>query len=264
MEKGSPIPLKRSRSQHFLKDAELLRYEAEKLRVKGEKVLEIGAGDGRLSAQVLRQEPARLTLVELDPRFADSLRKRFAQEPRVEVREGDFLELDDQWRTPLIIGNIPYQITSPIMVKLCEWMPKRALLCVQKEVAQRVCAKAGTERYGRLSVMVQAHFKAEFLGEVNRSAFEPPPNVDSAFLLLSAKKNAKSLPPHFEIITAALFSHRLQTISGALVHERRRWGWSKEEARERALKLKIDARKVMHYEVEELVEMARRLPLPKE
>jgi len=264
MEKGSPIFLKKSRSQNFLKDPELLRYEAEKLKVKGEKVLEIGAGDGRLSIEVLRQEPERLTLVELDPRFADALRKRFAQEPRVEVREGDYLELDDKWRTPLIIGNIPYQITSPILVKLCDWMPKRALLCVQKEVAQRVCAKAGTENYGRLSVMVQAHFKCEFLGEVSRSSFEPPPNVDSAFLLLTAKKNAKSLPPHFEIITAALFSHRLQTISGALVHERRRWGWSKEEARAQALKLKLDARKVMHHEVEEFAGIARRLPPPKE
>ena len=264
MEKGSPISLKKSRSQHFLKDPELLRYEAEKLKVKGENVLEIGAGDGRLSEQVLAQNPARLVLVELDPRFAESLRKRFAQEPRVEVKEGDFLELGDPWRAPLIIGNIPYQITSPILVKLCEWMPKRALLCVQKEVAQRICSSSGTSEYGRLSVMVQAHFKAEFLGEVSRSLFDPPPRVDSAFVLLTKNKGAKALPPHFEIVTAALFSHRLQTLQQALVHSRHVWGWSKEEARAWALKLKIDARKVMHYRVEEFAEIARQLPQPKD
>ncbi|MCL6088607.1 MAG: 16S rRNA (adenine(1518)-N(6)/adenine(1519)-N(6))-dimethyltransferase RsmA [Candidatus Marsarchaeota archaeon] len=257
------FPLKKSRSQHFLQDKEILSFEAEKLEVSGEDVLEIGAGDGRLSEQLLSQNPSSLTLVELDERWAEHLRKRFSKDSRVRVMEGDVLSLPDSPSpAPLIAGNIPYQITSSILLKLGRWKPKRALICVQKEVAERISAPPGSSEYGRLSVFVQAHFETKLLGEVARGLFTPPPKVDSALLLLTRRKRLTPLPAHFETITAALFSHRLQTVAHALMGERRRWGWSKDEARERAGRLKISRKRVFELTPAEAAELAQILPAP--
>ena len=261
--RSSGIELKKSRSQHFLQDKEILRFEAEKLEVAGEDVLEIGAGDGRLSEQLLAQNPSSLTLVELDERWAEHLRKRFAKDARVKILSQDILSLPDSPApAPLIAGNIPYQITSPILLKLCRWRPKRALLCVQKEVAERISAPAGDSEYGRLSVFVQAHFEPRLLGAVARGLFTPPPKVDSAFVLLTRRKRLAPLPAHFEAITAALFSHRLQTVPQALVHARHSWGWDKDEARRWGRKLKMGTTRVFQLKPEQVEQIARLLPPP--
>jgi len=252
--------LKKSRSQNFLTDSQLLQKEAKWLGATGIRVLEIGAGDGRLSEQILTQNPSRLTLVELDSRFAQHLHKRFEKEPRVEVYEGDFLQMDGKWKTEAVAGNIPYQITSPILLKLAKWKPKCAVLCMQKEVAERIMAPAGTKEYGRLSVFMQANFEIEIMAIVPRGKFTPAPKVDSAIVRLTPNPNAEGLPANFEEVSAALFSHRLQTVASALVHERRRWGWSREEARAWASKLNIGHGKVMHQGVWEIVKIARQLP----
>jgi 16S rRNA (adenine1518-N6/adenine1519-N6)-dimethyltransferase len=259
---SSSIPLKKSRSQHFLTDASVLEGEAEALDARGEAVLEIGAGDGRLSEKLLARGPSSLTLVELDPKWADYLKEKFERDARVSVMCEDFLLIPDDFPASRIAGNIPYQITSQILLKLGRMKFEKAVLCVQKEVAGRMAAKAGTSNYGRLSVYAQLHFDLQILAQVPRASFTPQPKVDSSVVLLQPSASARSLPPHLDLVTAALFSHRLQTIPQALVHARRLWGWDKDEARQWGRKLKMDQTRVFQLGPKELLGIARLLPPP--
>ena len=253
--------LQKSRSQHFLTDAAVLEGEAEALDVRGEPVVEIGAGDGRLSERLLKREPSSLTLVELDKKWADYLQDKLGGKKNVVVVQEDFLQLPDDFPASRIAGNIPYQITSPILLKLGRMKFDKAVLCVQKEVAERMIAKAGASTYGRLSVYAQLRFDIQILAEVPRSSFTPPPKVDSSIICLMPKSGAAKLPPSLDLVTAALFSHRLQTLPQALVHARRLWAWDKEEARAQAAKLKMDGR-VFQLAPAQFMEIARILPPP--
>ena len=256
--------LKKSRSQHFLADALVLKSEARILEAKGKTVLEIGAGDGRLSEQVLAQAPKKLTLVEYDPQWAGFLREKFKGDERVEVLHTDFLKLPDSFPATHIIGNIPYQITSEILIKLGKMKFKRAVLCVQKEVAARLISEAGTSEYGRLTVFAQTRFIVEYFGSIPRESFTPPPKVDSSIIILTPNPTAKSLPDNLDIVTAALFSHRLKNVSGSIFHSRHVWGWSKDEAREIAQNLYMSERRVFEMEPGQVVELAKSLPAPRQ
>ena len=272
---ASPLfALKKSRSQHFLTDASVLEGEAEALDVRGETVLEIGSGDGRLSERLLARQPASLTLVELDQKWADYLKEKFGRDERVVVMHEDFLQLPDSIGASRIVGNIPYQITSPILLKLGRMKFSKAVLCVQNEVAERLMAPAGTREYGRLSVFAQLHFDLQILAQVPRSSFTPPPKVDSSIICLMPKSAAALsphsaalpsqavLPAHLDAVSAALFSHRLQTVAQALVHARRLWAWDKDEARAQARKLKMDDRRVFQLTPAQFVEITSLLPPP--
>lgn len=255
-----PVGLKKSRSQHFLTDREVLKAEANALEAQGKDVLEIGAGDGRLSQLVYSHAPNSLTLVELDKQWAGKLRAKFNRKRGVKILNQDVLELPDSLPIDRVIGNIPYQITSPILLKLAKWKPERAVLCIQKEVAARMAAQAGSSEYGRLSVFAQLHFEIKPLIFVPRTSFHPVPKVDSTVLLLKPKAGSHALPPHLDLISAALFSHRLASVGNALLHSRRLWGWDKKKARQAAQTLKCPEKKVFQLDPSEVVDIAKALP----
>ncbi len=255
--------LKKSRSQHFLADALVLKSEARLLQAKGKAVLEIGAGDGRLSEQVLAQAPKKLTLVEYDSQWAEYLREKFKANGQVEILHKDFLELPDNFPATHIIGNIPYQITSDIILKLGRMKFMRAVICVQKEVAARLMAEAGSSEYGRMSVFAQTRFHVEYFGSIPRTSFTPPPKVDSSIIILTPNPMAKTLPAHLDVVTAALFSHRLKNVSGSIFHSRHIWGWSKEEARKIAQNLYMADARVFELEPAQVVTLAKSLPAQK-
>jgi 16S rRNA (adenine1518-N6/adenine1519-N6)-dimethyltransferase len=177
---------KKSLGQHFLRDPNLLRRIAAALEIEpGDTVLEIGPGPGGLTAP-LYAAADRLVAIEKDRDLVPSLRVRF---PRMELVEADALEVD--WRQltgqgPLrIAGNIPYNITSPLLeLALRPPRPRVIVFLVQKEVADRVAAPHGGSDYGALTVGVQAVAKVERLFKVPAGAFHPPPKVDSAVLRL--------------------------------------------------------------------------------
>jgi 16S rRNA (adenine1518-N6/adenine1519-N6)-dimethyltransferase len=180
------IPKKRL-GQHFLHDPGILRRIAEALAITADDtVLEIGPGPGGLTAELVRRTE-RLVAIEKDRDLIPVLRARF---PSLLLAEGDALDLD--WRSltgagPLrIIGNIPYNITSPLLEKaLLPPRPKCIVYLVQKEVALRVAAPSGGSDYGALSVGVQSVAKVERMFSVAAGAFRPPPKVDSAVLRLT-------------------------------------------------------------------------------
>jgi 16S rRNA (adenine1518-N6/adenine1519-N6)-dimethyltransferase len=177
---------KRRLGQHFLTDPRLLGRIADALGAgAGDTVLEIGPGPGGLTS-ALAERAGRLVAIEKDRDLIPSLRERF---PEAAIVEGDALDAD--WRALagprfLVTGNIPYNITSPLIDKALEPpRPERIVFLVQKEVADRVTAQPGEPAYGALSVGVQSVARAERLFTVPAGAFRPRPKVDSAVLRLT-------------------------------------------------------------------------------
>jgi len=180
---------KRRLGQHFLTDPRLLARIADALEAgPNDVILEVGPGKGGLTAPLV-ERGGRVIAIEKDRELIPILKSRF---PGLDLIEADALELD--WHTLtrpgepglLVTGNIPYNITSPLIDKaLLPPRPARIVFLVQKEVADRVTAAAGTPEYGALSIGVQAVARAERLFTVPAGAFKPRPRVDSAVLRLT-------------------------------------------------------------------------------
>jgi 16S rRNA (adenine1518-N6/adenine1519-N6)-dimethyltransferase len=159
-------------------------------------VIEIGPGKGALT-EALLAAASRVVAIEIDPVLVHYLQQKFAApiaEGKLIVIEGDVLSAD--WPAllqrlhsarPIIAGNLPYYITSPILEKVfsLEGVWERAVFLVQAEVAARVAAEPGTRDFGYLSVMAQVQTRVEHLFDVSREAFRPPPKVDSAVIRLT-------------------------------------------------------------------------------
>lgn len=177
---------KRRLGQHFLTDPRVLGRIADAVDAgPHDTVLEVGPGPGGLTA-ALAERAGRLVAIEKDRDLVPALRARF---PQAMIVEADALEAD--WHALagprfLVAGNIPYNITSPLIDKALEPpVPDRIVFLVQKEVADRVTARAGEPAYGALSAGVQSVARAERLFTVAAGAFRPRPKVDSAVLRLT-------------------------------------------------------------------------------
>jgi len=243
--------------QHFLVDESVLQFEAESCEPKGKSVLEIGAGDGRLTQKLLQQGAGHITAVELDPKFAKMLRMKFRR--GVKVAEEDILEFQQGKKYNVVCGNIPYYITTPILFKLAKMDFDRAVLCIQKEVAERILAEPGSSNYGRLSVSSQVLFRAEILALVERSAFSPPPKVDSC--IISLEKTGAQLGAAEEKFIGAIFSHKKKSLRNALIDARMELFGTKDKksAEKIASKLEYSERKVFTLSPEEVLACAKGL-----
>ncbi len=182
---------KKSLGQNFLVDVGLQREIVEALDLsKSDTVLEIGSGRGALTRHLIGRAGHHV-LVELDDRLAEALTREWAGRSDVEVLHQDFLELDWSTVVPdptdlLVVGNIPYNITAPIIFKLLERpRPRDIILMVQREVADRLTAEPGTGEYGALTVGVRCVATVETLLRVPRTAFRPVPGVDSAVVRIT-------------------------------------------------------------------------------
>jgi 16S rRNA (adenine1518-N6/adenine1519-N6)-dimethyltransferase len=181
-----PVAKKRF-GQHFLHDPGILRrITAATQAAAGETLLEIGPGPGGLTAELVRTG-SRVVAIEKDRDLVPSLRARW---PEAHIIEGDALELD--WHQIVgpgpfrIVGNIPYNITTPLIEKaLTPPRPRVVVFLVQRELADRVAAHAGSGTYGALSVGVQVVASVERLFTVPAGAFKPRPKVDSAVLRMT-------------------------------------------------------------------------------
>jgi 16S rRNA (adenine1518-N6/adenine1519-N6)-dimethyltransferase len=186
--------------QNFLVDHNLQKKIVEAVGAEpGETVLEIGPGQGALT-QHLVEGVERLLLVELDRDLAADLAARYRGRPSVEVIQDDILNLPLETLVSepgrlRVVGNIPYNLTTPILFHLLERpRPLEILLMVQREVADRVLALPGGKEYGALSVGVQTVARAERVLHVPPGAFRPRPKVDSTVLRIRPL-----VPPPLEI-----------------------------------------------------------------
>jgi len=212
--------------QHFLHDPGVLARIVDAIDPRpGERIVEIGPGLGALSRPLL-ERCRRLEVIEIDRDVIPELRRRCAGAGELVVHEADVLEFDiaalhgggDRLR---ICGNLPYNISTPLLFHLLE---ARAVIAdmhfmLQKEVVDRIVARPGNKVYGRLTVMLAAACSAEALFRVGRGAFQPPPAVDSAVIrLIPHAGDPFPLPDRerFARIVAAAFSMRRKTLRNSL------------------------------------------------
>ena len=188
MSARAPRPAKRSLGQNFLVDANIQKKIVAALGAgPADEVLEIGPGKGALTRH-LAGRVRRLILVELDDHLALALAEEYEGRPDVAVVHADVLKthLDALTDAPAaldVVGNIPYNITTPIIFHLlARPRPRQIVLMVQDDLADRIVAPVGTKAYGALSVGVRTVAQVERLFKVRRGAFRPVPGVDSCIL----------------------------------------------------------------------------------
>lgn len=216
---------KKALGQHFLHDQHIAQRIVEGLKEVpgGHKVVEIGPGMGVLT-QYLLQKDLDLYVVEIDRESVDYLNKHFPQlEGKIWSR--DFLRMSNEQffdgQCPFVlIGNLPYNISSPIFFKMMEMRNRipQMVCMVQKEVAERIAAPHGNKTYGILSVLMQAFYKVEYLFTVSEGVFTPPPKVKSGvirFTRLDVQDIGCDVAAFFKVVKAG-FGTRRKMLRNAL------------------------------------------------
>lgn len=202
---------KKSLGQHFLNHRSHLNAVADAADIKtGEVVVEIGPGEGTLTA-VLLERGAKVVALEKDSRLIDVLKEKFKGQ-HFKVIEGDALEYEPTFKNYKVVGNVPYYITGALFKKFLSStkQPSTLVFLVQKEVAERI---AREKKESILSLSVKAYGTPKYIKTVPKGAFVPPPKVDSAILLVSgiSRKNFKSKKAEekfFELIKKAFGQKR--------------------------------------------------------
>ncbi len=223
--------------QNFLVDEQAQRRIVDALGAAATgAVVEIGPGRAAITS-LLAERAERLVAIELDPALARVLRSQFAGQANVSVVEGDVLSVDlaslapgpapglapvtASGRTLAVVGNLPYYITSPILQHLFlhEHALSRAVLTVQREVAQRMTATEGHSEYGALSVLCQLHAELQLLFTLPPEAFQPAPEVHSAVVRLEFAPKWRELgvePLPFTRFLRACFAQKRKTLANNL------------------------------------------------
>ena len=182
-----------------------------------EVVLEIGAGEGVLTSLLVERYPGRVTAVEIDPSLVASLRTRFGS--ALDVIEGDALEVPLPTRPFRAVGNLPYNVGTPILRRvIADPNFKRAVFMLQKEVADRLVAKPSTHAYGYLTLYTQLFASAKILMTLEPKSFYPPPKVRSAVVVLDRAGNAHANPTSLLELISASFRMRRKKLTSNLLH----------------------------------------------
>ncbi len=219
------IPRKRF-GQHFLHDRHYIERIVNAFHpVNGQHIVEIGPGLGVLTRELLTRTE-QLHAVELDRDLVARLQQELGAAGKLTLHQADALNFDFCERVPpgeklRVIGNLPYNISTPILFHLLDQLDciGDMLFMLQKEVVDRMCAPPGGRDYGRLSVMLQVRCQVERLFDVPPGAFTPPPKVDSAVVRLVphaqppvALRDARG----FALVVKAAFAQRRKTLRNTL------------------------------------------------
>lgn len=212
--------------QHFLHDPAVIERIAEAIAPRaGEALVEIGPGRGALTRRLLESDCGTLDAIEIDRDLAALLRGEWGSDPRFALHNADALRLDFgelarlRGRPLRVVGNLPYNISTPLLFHLLESVRHVQDLHVmlQREVIARMAARPGDPAYGRLTVMLAPWLQIERLFDVGPGAFHPPPRVWSAVARLTVRAApAFVVSPAFHAVVAAAFAHRRKTLRNAL------------------------------------------------
>jgi 16S rRNA (adenine1518-N6/adenine1519-N6)-dimethyltransferase len=219
------VRAKKSLSQNFLSDPNIRRKLVDALGPgPADVVLEVGPGHGEIS-ELLAERAGTLILVEKDDRLCAELAAGLGARDDVELVHADALECDltslVAGRQPLrIISNMPYAITSPLLFRFLEVLPvpRRMVVLVQREVADRITASPGSRTFGALTVGIQARASARVAFRVGRHAFRPVPGVDSAAVVIEPSSPCLSREEIGSLrrLTRAAFSMRRKQMQSIL------------------------------------------------
>lgn len=213
--------LKKSLGQHFLHDEQMCQKIVDQLDYSLPKyLLEIGPGGGAISKYLIRTPAITYKAIEIDIEKVDYLNATY---PEIvgKIITADILKADKPFDTTFsVIGNFPYNISSPILFKILEWEPdvNEVIGMFQKEVALRIASGPGSKVYGILSVLMQAFYKVEYLFEVHENCFTPPPKVKSGVLRFTNTHNLHNIADKkkFISIVKTAFNQRRKTLRNAL------------------------------------------------
>ena len=234
--------------QNFLINEEIINQIIEKADVnKNDTIIEIGPGLGSLTAKLL-ENANKVIAIELDSNMSNILKERFCLYDNFELIENDVLkvnlnEIIEKYESVKVVANLPYYITTPIIMKLLEerLKLKSITVMVQKEVGERFCAVPNSKEYGAITISINYYTKPEIIIDVPKENFEPMPEVDSCVIKLDVRNvppvELKNEKDFFNFIKAG-FSQRRKTINNSLAS----MGISKEKIKNVLEKLGIDSK----------------------
>jgi 16S rRNA (adenine1518-N6/adenine1519-N6)-dimethyltransferase len=212
--------------QNFLNNPSIIEKIIKIIHPKpGDNIVEIGPGLGALTSHLVGH-CGKITAIEIDRDLIQKLKIEYGD--KINLIEGDVLEVnftqilskDEGHGSLRIVGNLPYNISTPLLFHLMEFLPliKDMHFMLQKEVVDRMAAKPGNKDYGRLSVMLQYFCEIEPMLFVPPSAFTPPPKVDSMIVQLKPRaiENPVKDLSYFEKLVKQAFSQRRKTLSNTL------------------------------------------------
>jgi 16S rRNA (adenine1518-N6/adenine1519-N6)-dimethyltransferase len=219
----SPQRPRKRFGQHFLTDPGVIDAIIGAVApAPSDVVVEIGPGRGAITDSLARRA-GTLHAIELDRDLAARLERRFAQHANVTIHQADALSFDysqagERFR---VVGNLPYNISTPLLFALLEYRERIVDIHVmlQREVVDRMAAKPGSKAYGRLGIMLGCHFRIEKLFEVDRLAFDPPPEVISGVVRLTPLPAGTFVIDDealFGRLVATAFNQRRKTVRNAL------------------------------------------------
>ena len=213
--------LKKSLGQHFLHDENICKKIVAQInKQENLQLLEIGPGGGSITKYLIQWEDVAYKAIEVDEEKVQYLLKTYSQlQDRIILQ--DILKADAPFEGKFsVIGNFPYNISSPILFKVLEWetQVEEVIGMFQKEVAQRVASPSGSKLYGILSVLMQAYFKVEYLFDVHENCFTPPPKVKSGVIRLTNMHNPYDITDkrRFILLVKTAFNQRRKTLRNAL------------------------------------------------
>ena len=217
----------KSLGQNFLVDTNILQKIVDSADIQEKDiVIEIGTGIGTLTRE-LAKRAKKVYAIEIDKNLIPIVKETTSNYNNIDFVNMDFLEvvledlIQEKDRKIKVIANIPYYITTPIIMKCLESSLdiSTILLMIQKEVADRLSAEPSTKAYGSLSVAVQYYSDVEFVGKVSKSCFYPQPKVDSGIVKLSKKHEYIFVRDRelFSQVVKSAFAKRRKTISNSMI-----------------------------------------------
>ena len=216
------IKPKKSLGQNFLIDKNIIQYIANITEInEKDTLLEIGPGTGNLTKELLQKNPKKIIVVEKDKILSKKLKNDFGKQ--IQILNEDILKIDEENLSKekmIFFGNLPYNISSQILVK---WIKlknlnsicKKLVLMFQKEVADRIIAKFDEQNYSRISIFSSWRLEIKKVKEISANSFYPKPKVKSCLLLLEPKTNFCNFknPKNLEHITNIFFNQRRKMVN---------------------------------------------------
>ena len=174
------VILKKKFGQNFLIDNNILNKISNLIPSENLNILEIGPGNGRLTDKILLKKPSKLTLIEIDNDLIENLKKKYQFNNNVKLINADILKILLKTKYQLVISNLPYNISSQILVKLSllNYVPEILILMFQKEFAQRLLDK----KLNSINSLVRCFYDVKLKFNVSKNCFRPIPKVDSTVL----------------------------------------------------------------------------------
>ena len=215
---------KRSLGQNFLIDKNIVRKIVNLINMKNRNIIEIGPGEGALTQEILKQNPKSVVTIEKDEFFFKKMQNKYSTNKIIKNLNADILKYDLEkldLQRPIIIGNLPYNISSQILVKIIKfknWPPNFSdiIFMFQKELAEKILGKYPDKNYGRISILANYRLSALNKFHVSANSFFPKPKVNSIVIHFKPRdkisysiKNISNL----EKVTNILFSNKRKMIN---------------------------------------------------